>query len=252
MIIIRRLAALAIFAGVLAGCGGGGSSPSPGPLPLPPPPTDPGGVWVGLATVAGDSFDIIGISIADGELRFIDQRGLQYEGSMQVSGTSYTASFKVSAPFGTVVSEGATVVEGTLNGTILERDALTGSYTLATGEAGTISLVYDAIHQRLSSLSRLTGVWQDAEDSPFTIDSTGQVFGQDAAGCVYAGSAAIIDASFNVYRFSLTVSSCGVFNGAYVGLGVLGDLSVAGDERRFTFQSSSDTWALTGQLAKLP
>jgi hypothetical protein len=176
---------------------------------------------------------------------------VQYEGSMQVSGTSYTATFKASAPFGEAFSDGSTVVNGTLSGAIRQRESITGAYTLATGEQGSISLLYDAIHQRSSSLARLTGVWANAEGSPFNIDALGRVFGQDAAGCVYVGSAAVINPSFNVYRFSLTVSSCDIFNGAYVGLGVVGDLSAINDNRRFTFQMSSAEWALTGQLAKL-
>jgi hypothetical protein len=256
MTISRYLVMFAVCSGLLAGCGGGGSGAAPPPPPPPPPPptnADPGGVWFGLATEvgAGDSFEILGISISSGELRFIDQKGVQYEGAMQVSGSTYTATFKASAPFGTVFSGGSTVVGGTLSGTFVQRDSLAGSYTLDTGERGTISLLYDPIHQRTSALAKLTGVWADAEGSPFNIDSLGRVFGQDAAGCAYNGTAATINPSFNVYRFGLTVSSCGIFDGAYVGLGVLGDLSASDDNRRFTFQLSSTEWALTGQLTKL-
>lgn len=240
---------------VLTACGGGGGS-SGGASVTPPPVianADPGGIWYGYAsnTTRGETYEVVGVSISSGELRFIDSQGVQYHGSMQVSGTSFNASFRAIAPLGEYFVNGGTVLAGTMTGSISQRRSLDGSYQMSSGERGTVSLLFDDLYQRPSGQSLMTGTWIDVDNDTYSIDSTGRIFGQDSFGCVYSGDAGVIDARYNAYRFNLTVSNCGVVNGTYAGLGVLQDWQSVGDNRLLTLQLSNDAWSLTVSLGKL-
>lgn len=250
-----RSATLSVFAVfTLAACGGGGGGG--GAAGTPPPVTvnaDPGGIWYGFAhnTTLGESIEVVGVSISNGELRFIDDQGVQYHGSLQVSGNSYTASFRAIAPLGEYFLNGSSVLTGSMTGTISERNALEGSYIMSSGERGTVSLLYDNLYQRPSDLSRLAGTWIDAYSEVISVDSMGRIFAQDSGGCVYNGTAAVVDARYNAYRINLTVSNCGNFNGAYSGLGVLDDWQANGDNRLLIIQLSNQVWSLTASFGKL-
>lgn len=250
-----RLVLAVLSVVVLTACGGG-SSGGGGSSTTPPPATpnaDPGGIWYGFAsnTTLGETYEVVGVSIANGELRFIDSQGVQYHGSMQVSGNSFSASFRAIAPLGEYFVNGSTVLSGNMEGTISQRESLDGSYQMSSGERGTVSLLYDDLYQRPSQLSRLTGTWIDVYNDTFGIDSMGRIFGQDSLGCVYSGTAATIDTRFNAYRLDLTVSSCGAVDGIYAGLGVLQDWQTEGDNRLLTLQLSNQVWSLTATFGKL-
>lgn len=256
MAIVKRGFALPLLSILVLTACGGGSGSSGSSVVTPPPPVanaDPGGIWYGFAnnTTLGETFEVAGVSVSNGELRFIDNQGVQYQGSMQVSGNSYTASFRAIAPLGEYFLDGSTVLTGNMSGTIIQRDSLEGSYLMSSGERGTVSLLYDELYQRPSDLSRLTGTWIDVYDDTFSVDAMGRIFGQDSWGCVYDGAAAIIDARFNAYRVNLTVSNCGEVNGSYSGLGVVQDWQAAGDNRLLTLQLSNQAWSLTTSLGKL-
>lgn len=240
---------------LLTACGGGSSGGGGSSTPPPPatPNADPGGIWYGSAsnTTLGETYEVVGVSIANGELRFIDSQGVQYHGSMQVSGSSFSAAFRAIVPLGEYFVDGSTVLTGNMNGTFSQRGSLDGSYLMSSGERGTVSLLYDNMYQRPSQQSRLTGTWIDASDDTYGIDSMGRIFGQDSFGCVYSGTAGIIDSQFNAYRISLTVSNCGEVNGTYSGLGVLQDWQAVGDNRQLTLQLSNQKWSVTATFGKL-
>lgn len=237
----------------LTACGGGSSGSGPGTNPPVTINADPGGIWYGIAEniTLGETLDVVGVSVSSGELRFIDDRGVQYYGSMQVSGNTYNASFRAVAPLGEYFLNGSSVLTGTMTGTIIERSSLQGAYQLSTGERGTVSLLYNDLYQRSSSLGRLAGTWIDAYNDTYSVDSMGRIFAQDSAGCVYNGTAAVINTSYNAYRVNLTVSNCGAVNGSYSGLGVVDDWQVVGDNRLLIIQLSNQIWSLTSILGKL-
>lgn len=244
---------------LLSGCGGGGGgggsgASSAGTAPPPAPAdADPGGIWYGFANnmTLGESYEVAGVSISSGELRFIDSQGVQYHGSMQVSGNSFTASIRAIAPLGGSFINGGTVLTGTLNGTISQRSSLQGSYLMSSGERGTVSLLYDNLYQRPSSMARVTGTWIDASTNTFSVDSSGRIFGQDSMGCVYSGNFRMIDTRYNAYRMDLDVSNCGAVNGSYSGLAAIDDWQANGDNRLLVLQLSNHVWSLTATLGKL-
>lgn len=241
----------------LVGCGGGsGSGSGSGTGTNQPPPAatvNPAGVWYGYVsnTTLGESYEVVGASISNGELRFVDSQGVQYQGTMHLSGNSYTASIKAIASLGETFVNGKTVITGSLSGTIQQRSEITGSYMMSTGESGTVSLLYDAVHQRGSSLSRLAGTWTDIYGETYSVDSQGQIFAQTSDGCVYSGNASVVTSGFNTYRLNVTVSNCGTFNGTYNGLGVIRDWQANNDNRLLIFQLSNNSWSLTKSIGKL-
>lgn len=236
----------------LAGCGGGGGGGSSTGTNPPPTNADPGGIWFGTAhnTTAGLTFQLIGVSIGTGEFRFLDDQGVQYFGSIKVSGTAFTGSLTAYAPVGTVFSNGSPVLTGNISGTISQRASFSGQYTLSTGERGTISLTYDALYDRDSSIPLVSGTWQDDFGNTYTVDSQGSIFAQDSAGCVYSGNISVVNSAFNAYRVNLQVSNCGPINGSYNGLAVLDDFQSVGDDRVLIYQLSNVNFALTASLTK--
>lgn len=248
------LAASLFVLSTVAGCGGGGSGGnSSGTQPPPVVDAKLGGIWEGTIfnENIGSSWQLIGLSLDTGESRFIDEFGTQYVATLTVSGTSFSGTFFGVAPVGETFIDGSVVATGNMSGTISERNRISGSYTVSTGERGSLNLFYNSIYERDSSLSLMAGTWIDADQDTFAVDAQGEIFGQDSIGCVYTGRVSIINRDFNAYRVQLNVSSCGTFNGSYSGLGILDDYQVVSDNRIFIFQVSNDRWALTNLVLKL-
>ena len=239
-----------IFVIGLTACGGGGGGDVATPPPA-PVATKPGGIWQGTSNTSGLILEFAGVITENGQGRFVDENGTQYilnnvsgnEGNVSLSFTAY-------AQFGFVFLDGSTVTTGSMTGTVVERTSFTGNYSVATGEAGTISLTYNSLYDRDSSLSKMVGQWDDSGYGTLTVDSDGTFFEQDIFGCVYDGQVSIINADYNVYGLTMTVSLCGVgFDGDYTGLGSLDD-NVATDDV-FIFQMNSDSLIFTTYLYRL-
>ncbi len=234
---------------LLTACGGGGS----GTTSAPPAPvsTNVGGIWEGTSNTSGLILDFVGVFTEDGEGRFFDENGTQYIVS-NVSGNdgSVTMNFTAVAQFGFVFLDGSTVTNGTVSGTIVERSSFNGNYSVATGESGTISLAYDPIYDRDSSLAKLEGMWDENGFGIATFNPDGSFFEQDMFGCVYDGQASIIDPAYNVYALTMTISLCGAgADGVYSGLGSLTDFNTTDD--LFILQMNSDTLIFTTALLRL-
>ena len=235
----------------VSGCGGGGGSGGTSPNPPPTSQANPAGVWFGTATntTIGETYQVVGVSTANGEFRFLDDAGVQYQGTMAVSENRFSATLRGLAPLGTTFGNGLTVIEGTISGSIADRNSITAEYSYQTGDRGTINLVYDAIHARNSSLAFVSGNWADEDGAVYSVSSTGTVTGTNALGCGFTGQVSIIDPAFNTYRIRLTVTSCGQADGNYSGLGVLRDRNLV-DNGLFTFQVSNSVLSLTSELAR--
>ena len=236
-----------------SGCGGGGGGGTTPTLTTPPAPvpTNVSGIWEGTSNTSGLILNFSGVITENNEGRFLDENGTQYVLS-NVSGNdgNITLSFTAFAQFGFAFLDGSTVTTGSLTGTVVERTSFDGSYSIATGESGTISLTYNSLYDRDSSLSKLTGTWDDDGFGILTFDPDGSFFEQDMFGCVFDGQASIIDPAYNAYSLTMTISLCGVgTDGQYSGLGVLADFNTTDD--LFIVQMNSDTLIFTTSLFRL-
>jgi len=233
---------------MLTACGGGGGGTT---APPPPVPTNVGGIWEGTSNTSGLILDFVGVFTEGGEGRFYDDRGTQYIVD-NVSGNdgNVTMNFTAITQFGNVFLDDSTVTTGTVSGTIVERTSFNGNYSVATGESGTISLTYNPIYDRDSSLAKLEGMWDQNGFGIATFNPDGSFFEQDMFGCVFNGQASIIDPAYNVYALTMTISLCGAGNdGQYSGLGSLTDFNTTDDW--FILQMNSSTLIFTTSLLRL-
>jgi hypothetical protein len=210
----------------LSACGGGSSS---GGSNTASPAQSAGGIWTGMVTnVDGTSYDAAGFITESGELRFITDDGEQTTGTITVTGGQHTASLTSYAPFGTVFTQnGVSVISGTASGALQERSTFSGTTTFAGVETSSFSFTYDDIYERDSTLAVISGIYSDSDGlgytETYTIDSAGTITGSDTDGCIFNGSVSILNSNYNMYRINLSVDNCGNLNGAYIGLGALGD-----------------------------
>jgi hypothetical protein len=107
---------------------------------------------------------------------------------------------------------------------------VTGNCTTTAGQDQiTVTLNYDAIYERDSSLATIASLYDDGSGIVTDIASYGMIFEQDPVlGCVTIGQVSIIDPDFNLYDFQFGLSNCtgpdAILNGAsFVGLGLLDD-----------------------------
>jgi len=231
----------------LPACGGGGGDDNGGGGTT--ADQESGGLWFGTLVIDGQAGrqDLVGLSTDDGRFRFIsaDTEG-QFIGTGNVAGTRVTGSGKAFAPPGFTWRDGSTVTTLTMSGTLRERRSMAGTWSAGTGESGTFDLDYDPDHDKDSSLTLLAGVWTVYDDNlnpfaTFTIDADGQFSGQNAVGCSSIGRISIIDARYNVYGITSSVSNCAIA-GDYEGLGALGTIVNPNDV--FLFSVNNDTRAL--------
>ena len=237
MRVVIRPALPLLLIGGLSACGGGSSSDPP-----PPANQSPGGIWTTQYTVTsgpntGDMIKSVAVVSESGELYFASQNqnnGCADVGFGQasVTGNSISANINVESVQYTTVPgvnttcsypDGSTTATGTISGTISQRSSLnitvSGMTSMGTAlpsdtETWTFSNSYDTA----SSLATVAGNYTDGSDT-LSIDGNGVMFEQDpASGCVLNGTISIINAQYNAYSLSFTLSNC--TGGAAVANGV--------------------------------
>ena len=208
-------------------CGGGGG----GPVFNPPPVTNasPGGIWPGIDS---DGDLVLALVTETGRFHFLDEFGNQGSGILSVSnGNDVAGNFQFVTEFGFTFSDGTTLADCTLSGTVTERQTMTVTANCTT-TAGlqdqiTVALDYDPLYERDSSLATIAGLYDDGFGIVTDIASDGTIFEQDAvSGCVTNGQVSVIDSAFNAYDFQFELSNCtgqfAILNGtSFVGIGTL-------------------------------
>lgn len=231
----RVLVALAA-AGGLAACGGGGGDGGGSTTTPQTPPVQnasPGGIWDGTLS---NGEEVRGLVTETGEFHFITDTLTQYFGTVTTSGNNATGEFTGYTALGYVFLDGSTRGTGTLTGTVQARSSFTANTSFRTSagnnETGSVSLTYNPLYERDSSLGTITGNFRDlATNTILNINPNGEAFAQNAAnGCVLNGTVSIIDSDYNAYRVKYTYSNCigeyAVLNGrALEGLATLDNTS---------------------------
>jgi hypothetical protein len=194
--------------------------------------TKAGGIWTGTWTddLTGKSYTVSGVVREDNlEGRFVTDAGPRFL-LQNIIGTEGDISATITATtfgFGDNFQDGSSHTSGVLTGFVDERTSIEGSWSLDSGETGTIVLDYDELYERGSDIARLVGTWECAIGTICTIDALGEIFGQGEDECVVTGQVEVIDALYNVYQ--VTYGSPCMISGSLSGLGVLADDSGTND-----------------------
>ena len=196
---------------VLLACGGGGGGTS-----IAPTDSSPGGLWQGTITAGGATQQLFGLIAEDGRFHFFQEDGVQYFGTLGVTGNQLTASFS-GAPFeGTTFADGSIKGTGTLSGTIQQRSKITISATFTTANStvtnATATVSYSADYDVDSAVATISGNFTNAVTpgtDTLSITTAGVFSYNDAAvtGCMANGTISIIDARFNLYAVEFTYAN---------------------------------------------
>ncbi len=194
--------------------------------------TKAGGIWTGTWTddLTGESYTVSGVVREDNlEGRFVTDGGPRFL-LQNIFGTEGDMSATIAATpsvFGDNFQDGSIHTTGVLTGFVDERTSIEGSWSLDSGETGTIALEYDDIYERGSDIGSLVGTWECSIGTICNIDALGEIFGQGEDECVATGQVEVIDALYNVYQ--VTYGSPCMISGILSGLGVLADDSGTND-----------------------
>ncbi len=222
---VRALAVLAM-GGAIAACGGGGGGTNSGPQSPPPVQNaSPGGIWEG--TLASGE-EVLGLVTESGEFHFITDSFTQYFGTVSTNGNSASGQLTGYTAVGFIFEDGSTRGTGTLSGTLQARStfAATTAFTTSAGNdvANSVSLTYNSLYDRDSSLQTLAGNFRDLTTGAIvSINSNGQAFAQNpATGCVLNGTVTIINSQYNAYEVEYTYSNCEGANAVLNGIALSG------------------------------
>jgi hypothetical protein len=217
---------LALFA--CAGCGGGGGGTAAGtaPNPLNSPPVasqqSAGGMW--FAPTGGSS--AMTLMIAEtGEMRVIAPASASSSGpafgygAVTVTSDRVAGSFETRAVQPSPTSPAGAELDCTLDGTVTTRVTMQATVVCSdtAGNSTTTNLTfhYDSRYDADSSLALIAGNYTlppNPAGNSLNINGDGTLFGvyQNGPRCTLNGRVAIVDASFNLYRFEVLFTGCTV------------------------------------------
>ncbi len=211
-----------------------------------------GGLWRGNDPFSGKP--MVGIIAENRQAVFMLQDGTQYFGAAGVKAERLSAMLAVG---------NATGLQGgvQIQATVKNGNSITGKATLSprTGgpKTGDISLAFDTLYTRGSSLAKVAGNYKNAVNGAvININATGVLFSQEeASGCVINGSLAMIDSRFNAYATRLSFSSCKADKAALNGTTAVGvmflDDTVSPAKLVLGVQNPKPGYALTIAAGKL-
>jgi uncharacterized Zn-binding protein involved in type VI secretion len=219
----------------LAGCGSSGGGGASAPATNSPAPTQQsaGGLWFAVTTGSNNATSLM---IAEtGELRVTSaptgSSGPGFgHGAVTVTGNRVDGSYKTRV-FGPPTAPAGTTIDCTLSGTVSTRSSmqLTTTCLDAAGTSSTtaLSFMYDARYDADSSLAEIAGNYTltvNSTTNTLNINGDGTLFGMYHNGprCTMNGTVSIIDSNFNLYRFELQFSNCGLFPSQVEGARIIG------------------------------
>ncbi|HKJ88015.1 MAG TPA: hypothetical protein VKA48_05855 [Gammaproteobacteria bacterium] len=183
------------------------------------------GIWTGSLTLDGSTGGSAATAVVwDGDLLLVSSAADAVFGGA-VSGTSASGSTSVDAS-GDVraySADGNALDQGTLSGTVDPQNHMNATVS-GTQRDGTLSLDYDNDFAASTTLADLAATWsvtRNGETLSLSVDKGGAVSGSRSDGCQYVGQLNALSGVSNLYRLTLTISTCSGANGDYAGYGYL-------------------------------
>ena len=142
-------------------------------------------------------------------------------GKMTTVGNSLSGTGRIIAVKPPLV-DGTKVADLQIDGTVAERDSISGTWKASSGDAGCFQLdqYWASDYEAPSALEKLVGQWTDYysnSSSQLTVDVDGSITGSDRYGCSWTGRFGLIDDLYSLYEFEAALQSCDRA-GQYTGL----------------------------------
>lgn len=191
---------MSMLAASLSACGGGGDDEEDDE-DAGPPDASGAGLWSGSFRVDGtaSSLPMQGIVTEEGDFALLAAGGRQFFGTGSTNGNSFSANAVTYLNF-------ARSVPASMQGTIVDGQSITGSYSL-TNESATFTLNYmRTLYERAASLAILQGSYSATHSNGTVVSAVIEANGtltisySQPAGCVLSGTATAPRADRNYYR----------------------------------------------------
>lgn len=224
MIKLKTMLVLAISFFISA-CGGDGSDSSSSNDSPQIDTRQVNGIYLGQGEEVGfGSYTIVAL-VNNGQIQAVSDTGVIYGGPVRLQeGDRFSSSLTLYDEF-----DNRRFGTASLGGNYVSERLLYGDYNSSSGAKGSFDLTYiPEIYERSASLDMISGTWMVnnvSASSSVTFDSNGGIFGTDSDGCVFSGRLVVPDDKRNLYQVSLTIESCGQYNGSYSGLGAMYSVS---------------------------
>lgn len=203
--------------------GGGGSAPAGNNLntdTAPPPDVDANGLWEGTVSQDGvGSYELFGL-LHEGQII-----ARSYSANVLLIGTYVIDEDNISGSaraYELGVEKLGTV---NFNGVAVEQSQVMLTFTSTYGASGSVSIFYDPLYERGSSLATIAGSYTSGSETLDISPNGALAVSNTGDGCNIIGSIEIIDPSFNLYKATQTFSGCDNSdrNDVYEGFAVLTD-----------------------------
>lgn len=188
------------------------------------------GVWSGKDSVSG--LGMTALINSAGQATFIRGDGVQFVGSLQVSGGTLAVTVDGYTDFSSKFGDGSSFGIGTLNGTVATGSSLNATLKFTTNGSTAISstwsLTFQSLSNDASSTATISGNYTDSvTGTVLSISSAGVMTSQNASNhCVLNGAISTSDAAHDVYEVAFNYGNCtgtaAVLNGVqFAGLATL-------------------------------
>ena len=186
------------------------------------------GLWSGVFDINDKGqYDFTALYVDGIVSAFSVDTNVVYRGTVAGDGQQYQSNMSMFLRDGTML--GTVQLDGTVG---QQATMITARYLTTGKDAGTLTLNYNPLFQRMIDTSELAGLWEYASDQlsiSFNVMPTGKVEGTDSIGCNYYGTIERIRPRINALHVKLEMASCGTADGHYVGMAHVADTTANND-----------------------
>ncbi len=180
---------------------------------------DVNGIWRGEIKnkITNSSYSIYAQLLVNNKIRILNTTddGFQSSGTYNINGSSLSASVDNFIYSSSVAK---------INAAYLPKESINGSFNISSrNQSGEIRLTYlntSTINPNNSFTAGSTNLLGSTGNiiGSLSFSKSGVISGSDNKGCVYSGSAKIIQADAKLASISIKINYCGTKNGEYFGL----------------------------------
>jgi len=187
------------------------------------------GLWQGHFDINGSGhYDFTSLQFNGVAVGYSEKAKTVWQGYALKNGLNYNSEVVM------FVKDGTKFSTATIQGKIDKKNpSIEAQFkTSPANDEGNISLRYNKIFERNSSMQTIQGNWEYASDDillQIEISESGAFKGADTLGCNFYGDVSLLDKNINAYSVNLEIASCNTADGHYKGMVYLSDLKEKND-----------------------